>query len=90
MVKVNEIDVLHYILSNLGHGSDLYGDVDENGKAYAETDSEAAAGSLSEILEALGYNEQDDIYLNEDAIIHYKREEFEDEDGLWKAKFTEL
>ena len=90
MSKVNEIDVLHYIIFNLGHGSDLYGDVDDNGKAFAETDSEAAANSLSEILEALGYNEQDDIYLNEDAIIHYKREDFVDEYGLWKAKFLEL
>lgn len=90
MNKVNEIDVLHYILSNLGHGSDLYGDVNENGKAFAETDYESAANSLSEMLEALGYNEQEDIYLNEDAIIHYKREDFEDEDGLWRSRFTEL
>lgn len=90
MNKVNEIDVLHYILLNLGHGSDLYGDVDENGKAFAETDYESTANSLSELLEALGYNEQDDIYLNEDAIIHYKREDFEDEDGLWRSRFTEL
>ena len=90
MNKVNEIDVLHYILSNLGHGSDLYGDIDENGRAFAETDSGIAADSLSEILEALGYNEQDDIYLNEDAVIHYKREDYVDEDGLWKSKFTEV
>ena len=90
MNKVNDIDVLHYILSNLGHGSDLYGNIDDNGKAFAETDSEAAAGSLSEILEALGYNERDDIYLNKDIVVHYSREDKIDEDGCWKAVFKEL
>ena len=63
--------------------------IDENGKAYAETDSEIAADALEEVLYDLGYMKLEDTSMEESEIRHYSRKDIV-ENGAWKAVFKEL
>ena len=63
--------------------------IDNNEKAYAETDSEIAADALEEVLYDLGYMKLEDTSMEESEIRHYSRKDVV-ENGAWKAVFKEL
>lgn len=63
--------------------------IDDNEKAYAETDSEIAADALEEVLYDLGYMKLEDTSIEESEIRHYSRKDVV-ENGAWKAVFKEL
>lgn len=63
--------------------------IDDNGKAYAKTDSEIAADALEEVLYDLGYMKLEDTSMEESEIRHYSRKDVI-ENGAWVAVFKEL
>lgn len=80
--------LLSMIMSCL-YNNFLTSGIDDNGKAYAETDSEIAADALEEVLYDLGYMKLEDISVEESEIRHYSRKDVV-ENGAWKAVFKEL
>lgn len=80
--------LLSMIMSCL-YNNFLTSGIDDNGKAYAETDSEIAADALEEVLYDLGYMKLEDTSVEESEIRHYSRKDVI-ENGAWKAVFKEL
>ena len=80
--------LLSMIMSCL-YNNFLTSGIDNNGKAYAETDSEIAADALKEVLYDLGYMKLEDTSVEESEIRHYSRKDVV-ENGAWKAVFKEL
>ena len=80
--------LLSMIMSCL-YNNFLTSGVDDNGRAYAETDSEIAADALEEVLYDLGYMKLEDTSVEESEIRHYSRKDVV-ENGAWKAVFKEL
>lgn len=80
--------LLSMIMSCL-YNNFLTSGIDDNGKAYAETDSEIAADALKEVLYDLGYMKLEDTSVEESEIRHYSRKDVV-ENGAWKAVFKEL
>ena len=80
--------LLSMIMSCL-YNNFLTSGIDDNGKAYAETDSEIAADALEEALYDLGYMKLEDTSVEESEIRHYLRKDVV-ENGAWKAVFKEL
>lgn len=82
---MNKKKLLHIIMSSLTENW-YCSDVDKNGKAYAWTDSEIAADTLTEILYDLGCEEFHELnskrpdYRRDNIVI----------DGCWRALFTEM
>lgn len=63
--------------------------IDNNGKAFAETDSEIAADALEEVLYDIGYIKLEDKSFGNDVPRQYSRQDVV-ENGAWKAVFKEL
>ena len=80
--------LLSMILSCLDYNFITSG-IDDNGKAFAETDSEIAADALEEILYDIGYIKLEDDSFGEDEPRQYSRNDIV-EDGAWRAVFKEL
>lgn len=80
--------LLSMIMSCL-YNNFLTSGIDDNGKAYAETDSKIAADALEEVLYDLGYMKLEDTSVEESEIRHYSRKDVV-ENGAWKAVFKEL
>lgn len=80
--------LLSMIMSCL-YNNFLTSGIDDNGRAYAETDSEIAADALEEVLYDLGYMKLEDTSVEESEIRHYSRKDVV-ENGAWKAVFKEL
>lgn len=80
--------LLSMIMSCL-YNNFLTSGIGDNGKAYAETDSEIAAEALEEVLYDLGYMKLEDTSVEESEIRHYSRKDVV-ENGAWKAVFKEL
>lgn len=80
--------LLSMIMSCL-YNNFLTSGIDDNGRAYAETDSEIAADALEEVLYYLGYMKLEDTSVEESEIRHYSRKDVV-ENGAWKAVFKEL
>lgn len=80
--------LLSMIMSCL-YNNFLTSGIDDNGKAYAETDSEIAADAFKEVLYDLGYMKLEDTSVEESEIRHYSRKDVV-ENGAWKAVFKEL
>lgn len=80
--------LLSMIMSCL-YNNFLTSGIDDNGRAYTETDSEIAADALEEVLYDLGYMKLEDTSVEESEIRHYSRKDVV-ENGAWKAVFKEL
>lgn len=88
---MNREELLHIIIENLGENWYKSG-VDENGKAYAETDSEIAMNGLLETLFNLGYEEY--YKLEERGQLGEIKPDYRFDDGcnngLWYVTVREL
>ena len=82
---MNKKKLLHIIMSNL-HENWCSSTVNSGGKACAWTDSEIAANALTEILNDLGYEEQN---VSGSKSADYRRDDLV-LDGVWGASFIEL